>query len=899
MITGFQKFILMTILSTLVDDLRAERIPASESQTWQSQAFNFPYRPYLQNSNLQNCTYNPKCPDGRNLYWAQQRLNADLMFDYLKSIGLKAGTSKIAVVDSGFDYDERSKFILSPNFRTSKGHSDAGDATTDQDGHGTAVAGLIGAQNGVGLAPNSELTVYKVAPLSKGGVPSEWIEKSISTACLDGNSIINVSWGGFFDEFGLSEAESNQKKFYDELMKQGCLIIKSAGNSSRRQERKHVSAEDNLLRIEASETSNSLSSFSSIGELKAPGSTVFTLRSSMIPDSSYNDRCSAKATGAFVNGTSFSAPLVAAIASQVDAVLRMNPKFSTFLPEKRVRWITRILEASSVDRTVDGLRAVRFAHLVQSRKDFSENITNIDVLKSHFEVSNHEFCSEKLTKCINVAGCASMQNCLSYLREFLSRCPKKIAEVLPLVTSYTHKLQAHDVTLGLLYKDDRTDVRALVQKATYAKNIWNSEVSRWLMNNKNRTPFHVAHQLIVHLIRGPIDSSLSSPDKALDIFLSSELTVELLSRENSSSQQEDLNRTIEVLELSLKFLGESTTFSILKNAFAKWLSSTNNTNGFLSAARVLNSLESQPQLQKKYEARLNSLAMGLMKLSPKIEVKNAITDMKLLDSLFASPARLSETKKMVQDYMRNPEPPKGYSILEAYIIERLSQFVIESEQLNFMKKLWLKFDAGQKIISSGHIKIVQNVLIKLIKVGIKNPDLINNELIEALWSPSIANESNIFYWDSILNIDLILISENIDLKHFYRSHPLYNNETAKQKIRWVNEKFLDEFSFVPKGFNLCPSLSASARFLGENWHDQIRAKWIGSAAEKVRHYKAWDSYEAPLVYKVVQCFLIDNQEKKFIQSVNEFKDGIKNMIDTLREKRHPYATMLADQLELN
>ena len=124
----------------------------------------------LENPIHQRCSYSQ-----RTLLWGQIMSGSDHMQEELERMGatredIKAG---VAVLDSGFDRgnkSDKSDYIVSPRFETELGYSsdnipegeEKGDPNLDENGHGTAVAGLIGGANGIGLAPLAKLAVYRV-----------------------------------------------------------------------------------------------------------------------------------------------------------------------------------------------------------------------------------------------------------------------------------------------------------------------------------------------------------------------------------------------------------------------------------------------------------------------------------------------------------------------------------------------------------------------------------------------------------------------------------------------------------------------------------------------------------------------------------------------------------------
>lgn len=117
---------------------------------------------------------------------------------------LSTGTGvRVAVVDTGMDVthpDIAARIARTENF------VDGGEVSFNADAHGTAVAGVIGAQanNGIGVfgaAPNASLLGYKACWYAREGAAharcSTWtLARAIDRAILDGAQVINLSLSG-------------------------------------------------------------------------------------------------------------------------------------------------------------------------------------------------------------------------------------------------------------------------------------------------------------------------------------------------------------------------------------------------------------------------------------------------------------------------------------------------------------------------------------------------------------------------------------------------------------------------------------------------------------------------------------------------------------------------------
>jgi subtilisin family serine protease len=128
----------------------------------------------------------------------QWHLDSDHAFDFWPELPVLPGI-KIAVIDSGIDGEHPD---LKPKIAGSKSFVRA-SALTDQQGHGTFVAGLIAAQanNGVGVAGiafPSQLLIAKVVGANRL-VSLEAEAEAIRWSVQNGARVINLSLGGLRD----------------------------------------------------------------------------------------------------------------------------------------------------------------------------------------------------------------------------------------------------------------------------------------------------------------------------------------------------------------------------------------------------------------------------------------------------------------------------------------------------------------------------------------------------------------------------------------------------------------------------------------------------------------------------------------------------------------------------
>jgi subtilisin family serine protease len=266
----------------------------------------------------------------------------DPLFDnqyYLQTIqsqqawDITSGSSSIliAVIDSGIDYNHED--ILNNIWKNlnedwsngSPGHNgidDDGDGyvdnyygintidnsgnTMDILGHGTHVAGIIGAvgNNGIGIAGinfNVSMMPLKIIDDEGNGTVAEEIE-AIEYARKNNVRIMNMSFGGYdYSEIEKSVIESSTD----------ILFIASAGNEKNNNDSNPLYpasyAASNMISVAATDANDNLASFSNFGirsvDIAAPGVNIL----STFPGDSYES----------LSGTSMSAPVVTGVAGLI------------------------------------------------------------------------------------------------------------------------------------------------------------------------------------------------------------------------------------------------------------------------------------------------------------------------------------------------------------------------------------------------------------------------------------------------------------------------------------------------------------------------------------------------------------------------------------------------------
>ncbi|MEC1606651.1 S8 family peptidase [Bacillus halotolerans] len=181
--------------------------------------------------------------------------------------GLTGKNVKIAVIDSGISpHDDLS---------ISGGYSVVSYTSSykDDNGHGTHVAGIIGAKhNGYGIdgiAPEAQ--IYAVKALDQNGSGDlQGLLKGIDWSIANGMDIVNMSLGTSSDSQILHDA-------MDKAYEKGVLLVAASGNEGNGKPVNYPAAYSSVVAVSATNQHNQLAAFSTTGnqvEFSAPGTDI-------------------------------------------------------------------------------------------------------------------------------------------------------------------------------------------------------------------------------------------------------------------------------------------------------------------------------------------------------------------------------------------------------------------------------------------------------------------------------------------------------------------------------------------------------------------------------------------------------------------------------------------------
>jgi subtilisin family serine protease len=209
----------------------------------------------------------------------------------------------VAVLDTGVDRDHPD---LAPNLATGLDIVNGDADPSDDNGHGTAVAGVVGAATGngtgvAGVAWNARIMPVKVLGANGTGLDGD-IAAGITWATDHGADIINLSLGGFGSSTALDQA-------VDYALAHDVVVVAAAGNESAGVP-SFPAAIPGVLAVTATDAQGQFAWFSNHGPwitLAAPGIHITTTALAAGPTLAV----------AQVTGTSFSSPIVAGVAALV------------------------------------------------------------------------------------------------------------------------------------------------------------------------------------------------------------------------------------------------------------------------------------------------------------------------------------------------------------------------------------------------------------------------------------------------------------------------------------------------------------------------------------------------------------------------------------------------------
>lgn len=218
--------------------------------------------------------------------WYHQTIDSERAWDLANGDGVV-----VAILDTGI---QRNHPDFVGKIVTGWNSEDYSSNYEDSNGHGTMVAGLVGSvpNNNRGITPvgwNAKLAVVKVSNFEDGSAYLSALARGVVWAADNNIPVVNMSYSGW------ESRTINDAALYL-IEKKGVLVV-AAGNSGHDY---GFAKNENMIVVSATNQSNNLASWSSYGayvDIAAPGENILTTNIG--------------STYSFVDGTSFSSPIVA------------------------------------------------------------------------------------------------------------------------------------------------------------------------------------------------------------------------------------------------------------------------------------------------------------------------------------------------------------------------------------------------------------------------------------------------------------------------------------------------------------------------------------------------------------------------------------------------------------
>lgn len=201
-------------------------------------------------------------------------------WDFLRGNPLAKRKVRVAIIDSGIDIKNK-EFAGRIDFVHSYNFVGGNKNIQDYNGHGTHVAGIIGAAHDddkslKGVNPNVELVVLKAFTMY-GIATSADILKAVNAAIKAKVRVINASYGGSYKDDAALKA-------YGAAGTAGILVVAAGGNSAQNTDEKPSYPAGyelpNILSVGATDRSDVASYFSNFGartvHVFAPGSEIYS-----------------------------------------------------------------------------------------------------------------------------------------------------------------------------------------------------------------------------------------------------------------------------------------------------------------------------------------------------------------------------------------------------------------------------------------------------------------------------------------------------------------------------------------------------------------------------------------------------------------------------------------------
>ncbi len=225
-----------------------------------------PHVAFVQPDFRRRISITPNDPGYGAQQWGPQKINAPAAWD------VTTGSSSviIAVIDTGVAAHGELNGRIAPGWD----FVNSDDNPTDDQGHGTHVAGIAAARGNnnegmAGLAWGARVAPYKVLDSNGSGYDSD-VAAALIRALQDGAKIMNLSLGG-------PDASPMLTSAVNQVLQGGGVVIAAAGNESGPVG--YPAAIPGVIAVSATTSSDGFASYSNFGPeviVAAPGSSIYS-----------------------------------------------------------------------------------------------------------------------------------------------------------------------------------------------------------------------------------------------------------------------------------------------------------------------------------------------------------------------------------------------------------------------------------------------------------------------------------------------------------------------------------------------------------------------------------------------------------------------------------------------
>jgi len=299
--------------------------------------------------------------------WALPQIQADWAWN--KTTG--DSSILVAVADSGIDYNHPDLMnnYVALGYDWVNGDNDP----LDDFGHGTACAGIIGAQlnNAAGIAGIAQVKIMAEKGLNSTGYGFETnLAIAIIHAVVQGARIISISWGG-----GDSELIHDAIKYAYE---NDVLVLAAAGNLNS-DSKVYPAAYDEVVAVAATDQTDEKAGFSNWGSwigVAAPGTQILSTMPTYhvtLNDEGYSPNYD------YISGTSAASPHAAGVAALI---------WSSF-PSATRDWVRGQLSFTADDLGSPGFDVIYGSGRVNARKAVEQEPLQHDLFLYRYDAPSH------------------------------------------------------------------------------------------------------------------------------------------------------------------------------------------------------------------------------------------------------------------------------------------------------------------------------------------------------------------------------------------------------------------------------------------------------------------------------------------------------------------------------